>query len=71
MRLPTVSWFICQQRMKPVTEVYLLMEAAADGISEVMKNWMKKHRISSVWNTNQKQNWTMRNISKSITMIRM
>ena len=32
---------------------------------------MKKHRISSVWNTNQKQNWTMRNISKSITMIRM
>lgn len=33
MRSPTVSWFICQQRMKPVTEVYLLMEAVTDGIS--------------------------------------
>ena len=52
--------------------VYLsAADEAGDGISEVMKNWMKKHRISSVWNTNQKQNWTMRNISKSITMIRM
>lgn len=46
-------------------------EPARQAGRKIDENWMKKHRISSVWNTNQKQNWTMRNISKSITMIRM